>query len=483
MKRTKIICTIGPSSQDVKTLTKMMKAGMNACRLNFSHGTYENHSVLLDNIRKAAKITKSTITIIQDLQGPRIRLGKLPADGVLIEQNKEYIFTTDKKYKDNYKNDKFYVTYENLHYDIQEGETILISDGLIKLEVLSVHKKDILAKVSIPGILKSNKGLNFPDTTLQISPITRKDTQDLAFGLAHDIDWVALSFVGSADHVHDLRLLIQRIERTLKIRNRYPIKILPKIEKLEAINNIDEIINVSDGIMIARGDLGIELPPYKVPILQKKIIEKTLSVGKPVVVATQMLESMIQNSRPTRAEVSDIANAVIDHTDCIMLSGETAGGAYPVESVQVMAATAIETELSTLDDLVFGKEIEHLIGLPQTAIGLIAGVMAYTRQMDALITLTLDGSSVSAISRFRPEIPVFVGTPDDRLARQLNLLWGVYSFSLNSTSTQSSQMIQDFLKYLKKKKLISTGQRVLCLIGEKIGDEDNLGFVKFLIVR
>lgn len=480
-KRTKILCTIGPASEKISTLQKMMKNGMNGARLNFSHGTYENHSLLLKNIRSSAKKLGKVITVVQDLQGPRIRVGKLPEKGVKLSKGKTFIFTTDEKFKDNYNNDKIFVTYNNLHKDIKVADTVLISDGLIKLKVVQKVGKDFYAKVLIPGVVKSNKGLNFPETSLGISPITEKDKQDLAFGIAHHIDWVALSFVGSAQHIKDLRTLINRIQKKLNIKEQHEIKIIPKIEKLDAIENIDEIIDESDGIMIARGDLGIELAAHKVPVLQKQIIQKCIHAAKPVVVATQMLESMMENPRPTRAEVSDVANAVIDHTDVVMLSGESAGGKYPVEAVQVMNNTIQEIEQSPFDDIIFNSDLEHEVALPHEAIGLISGVISHTQQVDAIYVASLSGKSARYISRFRPELPIFMGTTGERVMRQMNLVWGVDPFYLPKQK-KSIDIIKKGLAHLKKHKKIKSGQRVLCIVGEPVGPEGGMNIVKIVTI-
>lgn len=481
MKRTKIVCTIGPASEKVSVLTDMMKSGMNVARLNFSHGTYKNHKLLIKNIRSAAKKVGTVITIMQDLQGPRIRVGKLPEEGVSLVKGKTYIFTTDIKYKDTYNNDKIFVTFRNLHKDLKKGHILLISDGLIKLEVTKIIKKDIYAVVKIAGTVKSNKGLNFPQTRLSISPITKKDKEDLLFGLQQNIDWVALSFVSSAKDIRTLRRIIRQKERLLNLAPAHEVKIIPKIEKHEAIEHIDEIIEEADGIMIARGDLGIELPPYKVPILQKQIIRKCMAAAKPVVVATQMLESMIENPRPTRAEISDVANAVIDHTDAVMLSGETAGGKYPQEAVRVMADTVSEIEASPYDDVLFNSEMEHAISLSCEAIGLVAGVVSHTQQIDAIFVASLSGRSARYISRYRPELPVYMGAIDERVIRQMNLSWGIEPFKLAQCKS-GDEIIKKGVAYLKRYKKVETGNKILCIVGEPVGVEGGMNIVKVITV-
>lgn len=479
MKRTKIICTIGPASEKEPTLYKMIKSGMNVARLNFSHGTYKHHKMLMKNIRLASKKAKQPIAILQDLQGPRIRVGKLPKEGVPLKKNKEYLFTTDVKYKDKYNNDKIFVTYNNLHKDLKKDEIILLKDGLIKVKVISIRGKDFKVKVLIPGVIESNKGMNFPNTKLKISPITKKDIKDLEFGIKQNIDWVAISFVSSAKDIITLRKLIQKFEKKLKIKNKYPIKIIPKIEKAPAVENIDEIIDVSDGIMIARGDLGIELPPQKVPLHQKMIIEKSRKKAKPVVVATQMLESMMSNSRPTRAEVSDIANAVIDHTDAVMLSGETAGGKYPVESVKVMSDTIISTEESKFDDLEFDARLDQEIVTFHQSMGLVCGAIAASKKINAIFVASLSGKSAQFISRYRPELPIIMCTINDRVMRQLTLSWGVIP-CITKEYEDSKSMIKEELKKLIKDGFIKKGDNILFVIGYKVGKKGSPNIIKIV---
>jgi len=482
MKRTKILCTIGPASWDYDTLDRMVKEGMDAARLNFSHGTYATHKKIISAIRKVSEKHAANIAIVQDLQGPRIRLGKLPQEGVEVKKGESIILTTDKRYEDNYKDKKFFVTYENLHKDIQEGEMILISDGLIEVKVKQIEKKDIKGKVIIGGLLESNKGINLPETDLSISPITEKDKEDLEFGVKQNIDWVALSFVGHAKDILDLKYLIKKIEKENKIKPANPIKIIAKIEKADALRHIDDILEVVDGIMIARGDLGLEIPAQDVPLAQKTIIDKCLERSKPVIVATQMLDSMMRNQRPTRAEVSDVANAVIDHTDVVMLSGETASGKYPVESVQMMSSIIRKTENSVYDDMKTEVYIKKKIETIDEAVSRISNIMAQTTQIRIILVTTMSGHTARTISRYRPEIPIYASTHDDRVQRQLSLSWGVKSFILPRCES-IEELFDRAIFYLKKNKIVKVNDKILILAGEPVGVKGNVNMIEIKLIK
>ncbi len=475
MKRTKILCTIGPSSQDLSVLRRMVKAGMNACRLNFSHGTYEHHKMLINNIRQVATEQGVPLAIVQDLQGPRIRVGKLPAEGVVLKEKSTVIFTVNPKYKDNYKDDKIFVSYEHLADDLKAGQYFLLVDGLIKVQVLKIEGSDIHCKVLIGGLLLSNKGLNFPEVRLQISALSEKDKEDVKFGVQMGVDWVALSFVTSAKEVYDLRYLIKKHEKQLKIKTDHDIKIISKIEKRDAIQSIDEIIQASDGIMIARGDLGIEIPAEEVPLKQKEIIAKCLAAGKPVIVATQMMESMINNSRPTRAEVNDVANSVMDHTDVVMLSGETASGKYPVETIEFMSKIIQRTERSEYDDLqkplaIKNRTFSDIISYATT-------LFTVEKDVKLILVASMSGLAACMVSRFRPELPILVATTNERVQRQLNLSWGVIPFVL--PRVESLEEFNDrALGYLKKHFYVKRGDEILIVAGEPLGLSNHMNLLE-----
>lgn len=430
MRRTKIVCTIGPACDSPAKLRALIKSGMNVARLNFSHGTHAAHAAVVKRIRAAAKAEKQHIAILQDLQGPKIRVGVLPDEGMRLVKGAELVLTTKKEAYDP-KKGRVSVSYAGMHKDLKPKDRLLLDDGLLELEVTRITDHDIHTKVVVPGLLTSHKGVNVPTAHLRVSPLTPKDLDDLQFGLKLGVDWIALSFVTSASEVKRLR----------KLAGPKP-KIIVKIEKHEALEHFDEILAAADGVMVARGDLGIETPAVRVPIEQKGIIAKCRAAGKPVVVATQMLDSMIRNPRPTRAEISDIANAVIDHTDAIMLSGETASGKYPIEAVKIMSETAEVTELSSYDNVPLS-----LITQSGTSRTLFARVhaaieLALEFHAAALVIASDTGEKVRIASALRQELPIIAIVPNEQLARQLHLSWGVAPIVLNNWDTRRPVMIK-----------------------------------------
>lgn len=472
MKRTKIVCTIGPASNKEKILSQMIKAGMNVARLNFSHGSYADHKKLITLIRKLSLRFDQPITILQDLQGPRIRLGVLPKVGVNLKRGGTVVLNTAAKVK----LPKISVTYNNLHKDIKKGQTILISDGLLKLKVLYVKGQDIVCQVIDGGLLYSHKGMNFPETKLSIATITTKDKNDLAFGIQNNVDMVALSFVRTAADVIQLKKIIAGLEKKYQGKKEQPTQVVVKIEKREAVKNFNKILAVTDAIMIARGDLGIEMPAADVPLLQKTIIEKCLLQAKPVIVATQMLDSMIRNPRPTRAEVSDVANAVIDHTDAVMLSGETAEGKYPLEAVKTMANIAIRTEESKFDDFQLRQIFKEKLHIDD-AISSSANLLARDLKVKGLLVASITGYTGRIVSRYRPELPILVTTNNEKVRRQLNLSWGVIPFVLPQCKT-IEELIDKALLYVKKKKLVKPQDVLIIMAGFPLGTTGNVNWIK-----
>ncbi len=347
-KFTKIVATIGPACADEKTLTQMVKAGVNVARLNFSHGTYASHKKLMNNIRKVEKSTGVPVAILQDLQGPKIRLGNLPEKGLEIKTGSKVVFDTSIK---EYKGKELPVAYSGLQKFLKAGQHFLLDDGHMSVKIEKISGSKIYCQVIEGERLTSHKGLNFPDSVLKIPSLSKKDIADLEFGVKAGVEFVALSFVHTAEDILRLRALIKKFEKKLKIKKQAPILIIAKIEQHEAVENIDEILDVVDCIMVARGDLGLETAEAGVPVIQKTIIAKARAKAKMVIVATQMLDSMQHNRIPTRAEVSDVANAVIDHTDAVMLSNESASGDFPVLTVKTMAEIVRTTEASPFDDL------------------------------------------------------------------------------------------------------------------------------------
>ncbi|HBU07563.1 MAG TPA: pyruvate kinase [Candidatus Magasanikbacteria bacterium] len=474
-KRTKIVCTIGPACESEVTLTKMIKAGMNVARLNFSHGIWEWHLATLKKIRKISKKLNEPIAIIQDLQGPKIRVGALPEKGVILKEGKKICFDTSLS---TYKNETIPIDYKDLHLYTKKGERMMLDDGRMEVEISKVAGNVITAEVVVGGILTSHKGINLPDSKLAIRALTDKDKEDALFGVKNEVDMMALSFVSSAQDVFDLRFLIEEYERKFKIKRSQPIKIIVKIERYQAVKNIKEILDVADAVMVARGDLGVEIPPQNVPLVQKQLIDECLLIAKPVIVATQMLDSMQNNPRPTRAEVSDVANAVVDHTDAVMLSNETATGKYPVETVAMMTSIIQETEKSVYDDLEVMQYVKKKKKIDEV-VSEMSRLLAEKVDAKIILAASITGETGRLISRHRPELPIVVATDNERTMRQLNLSWGVKSFILKPCRT-IEELIARSMVYVKKEKLAKKGDKIIVVSGEPVGQA---GHVNLLEVR
>lgn len=474
--RTKIVATIGPASDKVSVLERMIKAGMRVARLNFSHGDHKSHAGLIRNIRKAARNVGIEVAILQDLQGPRIRIGDVPEDGVMVKKGSKVALVSQATYE---KGVKGYVAlpiqYEELYKDVKKGTMILIEDGTKQLRVERVKDKVIYCKTKIGGAVKSHKGINVPGTELSVNVITAKDIKDIEFGQKKEVDYVALSFVKNDKDIKRLKKLISKYQ---KKGVSIPTKTIAKIERQEALENLDAIVSEVDGIMVARGDLGIEVSPQEVPVWQKTMIEKCLEQAKPVIVATQMLDSMIRNPQPTRAEVSDVANAVEDHTDGIMLSGESATGKYPVDAVSMMTKVAGVMEESKYDDFLCGPDIvdgrKDSVALAACQISLQAGA-------SAALVFTKSGHSARLISRHRPELPIIALTPEQKTQRQLALSWGVIAAKVSEKASMKS-MINQGLKLLKKEKMVKKGDLVIIAGSDPFGKVTELNTVRVIKV-
>ena len=415
MRQTKIVATIGPSSDGPRSLPKLLDAGVNVVRLNFSHGDYEEMTRIVRIVRAYSKRTGRTVGILQDLQGPKVRVGKM-ADGVTLRDRSTVTLTAANVTGDA---TTIPLQYKGLPNDVKAGDTILLDDGLIELRVLSRTTRTISAKVVHGGPLISHKGINVPSASLSLPALTAKDRRDLDFGLAAGVDMVALSFVKTAADIKNLRRRITKAGSTAKI--------IAKIEKHEAVHNLSAILDEADGVMVARGDLGVELPPQEVPLIQKRIIHLANNRYKPVITATQMLESMIVHPRPTRAEVSDIANAILDGTDAVMLSAETATGNYPVEAVKIMARTAVDVERFFTTQPLRGRHVTS-DSVTTEAVSIAACELARDTNARLIVVPTHTGSSARAVARHRVRKPVVALTENPGTAAFLALSWGVQPF-------------------------------------------------------
>src|SRR3989339_451476 len=470
MKRTKIVATIGPSCDSEARLVQMIKSGMNLARFNFSHGTYASNKKAVENVRRAAKKAGLPVGIIQDLQGPRIRVGEIDKKGLELKKNETVVLIED-EHKSRVKNKKAIpIQFIKLGKVLKKGGRVLLLDGLIELRVDKVDAVSAEAKVLKGGIIYTYKGVNLPGVNLGLSVITEKDKKDLKFGLDLGVDFVALSFVGNAKDMKELRKLIR------KYSPRSQVMTMAKIERAEAVKNIKSIIKESDAIMVARGDLGIEMPDVKVPIIQKEIVKLCLEAGRPVIVATQMLDSMIRNPKPTRAEVSDVANAVIDHADAVMLSGETATGKYPAESVKVMGQIILETENSIYDDMAPGYFTETKLSVTKAV---SESVFELVREIKAkaIVAATNSGYTARMIARYRPETRNIVFVNQEEILRQLTLSWGIYP-ELMPVCKSMDELIAKSVKLVKQRQLVKKGDKIVIVSGQPVGKSKNMNLIK-----
>jgi len=473
LKKTKICCTIGPACDSVKIITDMVKAGMNIARLNFSHGDYTSHAALISSIRKVEEITGEPIAIMQDLQGPKIRVGSLPEAGVSIKVDEEVTFDTSLT---EYKGKEIPLDYPDLHKFIEPGQRILVDDGHIEVKVNKVEGTKITGVVVEGSLVFSHKGLNLPDSNLDIAAISEKDKKDLKFGVEQGVDLVALSFVRSAKDIIDLRFLVKQFEEDLGIKNQPSIRLIAKIERRVAVDNLEEILDVTDGIMVARGDLGLEMLAEEVPLVQKQMVDAANAHAKPVIVATQMLDSMRENRRPTRAEVSDVANAVIDHADTLMLSNETAVGAHPVLVVETMADIIVSTEKSHYDDT--SLPAIHKSGTTtDIAITELSRILAEEVKAKIILAASISGETGRLISHVRPPLFILVGTSSQRVQRQLNLSWGVVPFILEPCRS-IEELVERSIAYIKKNKIAKNGDNMVVVAGEPVGQAGNVNLVE-----
>jgi pyruvate kinase len=452
---TKIVATLGPVSDSFSVIEDMVRAGMDVARLNFSHGTYKNFKQIHSNTLKAAKKHKRTVGILQDLQGPKIRLGILPSGGIEIKKGQKISLTTASAKRSEA---QIPVQYKDLHKDVKKGETLHIEDGLIQLKITKVSGTTISCTVKNKGVLRSNKGINAPDSKISAKTLTRKDLKDLNFGLRLGIDFVAISFVKSAQDITDLRKLLAKKKAS-------HVKIIAKIERKEAVTNMEDIVKVSDGIMVARGDLGIEVEPERVPIIQKTLIKLCNYHAKPVITATQVLASMVENPTPTRAEISDAANSIFDHTDAIMLSNESAVGKYPVKSVRTLAKTisVVENEQKKHKEIL-QKHISN-IGSPEVnATSLSACELALASESNYLVIYSESGYTANHVAKHRLFKPTIIITPNKHVMQELSLLWGVNQ-SIQKKLTKN--FTTEVKHLLTQKKLAKKGDKIVFAFNAK----------------
>ena len=468
-RRTKIVATIGPATQSEEIITDLIKAGVTTFRLNFSHGDHKDHQERIKTIRKVSEKLDLDIGILQDLQGPKIRLGRFKDGPVKVKKGDKFSLTSNEvECTKSIAN----VTYNKLAQEVTSGKRILLDDGKIEMivEKVDIGNNLLECKVTVGGVLSNNKGVNFPDVQLSVKALTDKDIEDLEFGLTAGVDWIALSFVRNPSDINEIKNLINK--------NGHSIPVVAKIEKFEAIDQIDSILPLCDGVMVARGDLGVEMPAEEVPLLQKELIRKANTLGIPIITATQMLDSMASNPRPTRAEVSDVANAILDGTDAVMLSNETAVGDYPVEAVETMATIArrIERDYPL-------KAIEsHLPSTIPNAIS--AAVSNIARQLDAgaIIPLTKSGSTARNVSKFRPPTPILATTTERSVARRLQLVWGVTPL-LVKNDDRTAKTFSIAMQIAQELGILKEGDLVVQTAGTLTGISGSTDLIKVGLVR
>jgi pyruvate kinase len=469
-KKTKIVCTVGPSTDKPGILDAMLAAGMNVARFNFSHGTHADHARRITLVRQAAQTANKHVALMLDTKGPEMRIGKFAEGKVELTAGQTFTLTGQDVTGTA---EIVSVNYKNLAYEVTPGTKILLSDGLIELLVEKTDGDSIITTVLNSGSISNNKRVAVPGVCINLPPVSEQDAADIRFGIEQGMDCIAASFIQQASDVLAIRKILEEAD--------YSMAIIAKIENAPGVNHIDEILKVSDGVMVARGDLGVEIPTEDVPLIQKLLIHKCNQVGKPVITATQMLESMIVNPRPTRAEASDIANAIMDGTDAIMLSGETASGQYPVEAVTTMQKIALRTE----QDLKYQASLRpgDWKAQPTTtaAISHASAQIAHELSASAIITITQSGYTPRMISKYRPDVPVIAVTPSQKTARQSQLLWGVYPV-VDAVSQNSDQMVDESVRAAVEAGMIAPGDLVVLTAGVPVGSQGTTNMIRVHIV-
>lgn len=467
MRSTRIVCTIGPACSSAGMMMGLARAGMDVARLNFSHGTQEEHAAAIVRLRHVAERLSRPLAILQDLSGPKVRLGEMPAP-ITLHRGDEVIFSTTTPAESG----AIPLPVPEMASSVGPGDRLLANDGEVELRVLSASPGRITARVTAGGVISSHKGITAPGVSLPIPAVTAKDVDDLRFGLAHDVDWVAASYIRGSKDILPLRAVME--EAGL----RRPI--IAKIEKREAVHNIEAIVEAVDGVMVARGDLGVEIPIDEVPMVQKRIIRLCNRAGKPVITATQMLESMIENARPTRAEATDVANAILDGSDAVMLSGETAAGAYPLQAVRMMARIAERTDGSIPDPALFGERRSGPPDVPDAVARAAVGVARAVRAR-AILCATASGSTARLIARCRPDAPIIAATPSVQTYRRLALTWGVRPLLIEEYS-DTDQMMESALLALMGRHAARAGDRIVLTAGLPVGVPGNTNLIRVHVV-
>ncbi|GAA0354387.1 pyruvate kinase [Bacillus horti] len=471
MRKTKIVATIGPASESVDMLKKLFEAGLNVTRLNFSHGDHQEHLNRINNIKEAAKLAGKNFALLLDTKGPEIRTGVLKNEPIELVEGNSLIISTEQIEGTE---EKISVSYEGLVHDVQVGSRILIDDGLIEVEVTSIQGANLHTTILNGGQLKSRKGVNVPGVSIKLPGITEKDAADIRFGLEHGIDYIAASFVRKGSDILEIRKILEE-------HGQDHVQIIAKIENQEGVDNIDEILQVADGVMVARGDLGVEVPAEEVPIMQKMMIRKCNELGKPVITATQMLDSMQRNPRPTRAEVGDVANAIFDGTDAVMLSGETAAGKYPLESITTMAKIAERTEEAIqykewLDQRCSGRQATITDSISQSVCNAALDLKAA-----AVLTPTESGYTARMVSKYRPKAPIIAVTPHEQVQRKLSLVWGVYPL-LAKNAASTDEMLDISVDSAVQSKLIKHGDLLVITAGVPVRETGTTNMMKIHVV-
>lgn len=472
MRKTKIVCTIGPASESEEMLEKLMNAGMNVARLNFSHGSHEEHKARIDTIRKVAKRLNKTIGLLLDTKGPEIRTHNMKDGLIVLEKGKEVIVSMNEVEGTP---EKFSVTYENLINDVNIGSYILLDDGLVELQVKEINKDKGEVKCDIlnTGELKNKKGVNLPGVKVNLPGITDKDADDIRFGIKENVDFIAASFVRRPSDVLDIRQILEE--------EKAEITIFPKIENQEGIDNIEEILEVSDGLMVARGDMGVEIPPESVPMVQKDLVRKCNKLGKPVITATQMLDSMQRNPRATRAEASDVANAIYDGTDAVMLSGETAAGQYPEEAVKTMRNIAVSAEAAQDYKKLLSDRTKLVETSLVNAIGVSVAHTALNLNVKAIVAATESGSTARTISKYRPHSDIIAVTPSEKTARQCAIVWGVNPVVKEGRKTTDA-LLNNAVATAVETGRVSNGDLIIITAGVPTGEKGTTNMMKIHLV-